>query len=319
MFRPLPGWNFLAVAEDISLTDDAGGSPSVIRVSEPLRAVAGTVPLMDVGKSSSVVGRRPAGLSDSDVRRNSEEGSSPVDIVTVPELIEHSAVGGGVADPPFAGQPMENTGESGDLQNGRQSHADNRNVPLDVGTGGQESPQDIGETIVVGSVGLAAPWFMTGWADGVEVEFMIDTGCQVTILATSVFERMCASDPRVRSRLRQCGRRLVSADFSPLTVRGELEMTVVFPGLSCDMILVVASIGSDGLLGTEALQSCLPHQLDLRTGHLWVEGRSTLQLHQQRLAPRAAAYLTTLVVMPLDSEVVAPVSVRSPSGIRPGP
>ena len=71
------------------------------------------------------------------------------------------------------------------------------------------------------------------------------------------------------------------------------------------MRLVVASIGSDGLLSTEALQSCLPHQLDLRTGQLWVEGRSTLQLHQQRLAPRAAAYLTT--------------SVRSPSGIWPGP
>ena len=28
-----------------------------------------------------------------------------------------------------------------------------------------------------------------------EVEFMIDTGCQVTILATSVFKRMCAADP----------------------------------------------------------------------------------------------------------------------------
>ena len=77
---------------------------------------------------------------------------------------------------------------------------------------------------------------------------MINTGCQVTILATSVFERMCVSDPRVRSRLRPCGRQLVSADSSPLTVRGELNMTVVFLGLSCDMILVVASMGSDGLL-----------------------------------------------------------------------
>ena len=77
---------------------------------------------------------------------------------------------------------------------------------------------------------------------------MIDTGCQVTILATSVFEIMCVSDPQVRSRLRSCGRRLVYVDSSPLTVRGELDMTVVFPGLICDMILVVASIGSDGLL-----------------------------------------------------------------------
>ena len=37
---------------------------------------------------------------------------------------------------------------------------------------------------MVGAVGSVAPWFLTGWADGVEVEFMIDTGCQVTILAT---------------------------------------------------------------------------------------------------------------------------------------
>ena len=140
----------------------------------------------------------------------------------------------------------------------------------------RRSPDDE-EAIVVGVVGSAAPWLLTGWADEVEIEFMIDTGCQVTILATSVFERMCASDPQVRSRQRPSGRRLVSADSSPLTVKGELEMTIVFPGLSCDMILVVASIGSDGLLGTEALQSCLPHQLNLRTGQLWAEGRSMLQ------------------------------------------
>ena len=37
-------------------------------------------------------------------------------------------------------------------------------------------------------------------------------------------------------------------------VRGELDMTVAFPGLKCDMVLVVASIGLEGLLGTEALQ-----------------------------------------------------------------
>ena len=139
-----------------------------------------------------------------------------------------------------------------------------------------------------------------------EVEFMIDTGCQVTILATSVFERMCVADPQVRSRLHPCGRRLVSA---------ELELNVVFPGLSCDMLFVVASIGSDGLLGTEALQLCLPHQLDLRTGQLWVEGRSTLQLHQQRLIPDVQGFLMTSIILPPDSEIVAPFSV---SGVRLG-
>ena len=144
---------------------------------------------------------------------------------------------------------------------------------------------------------------------------MIDTGCQVTILATSVLERICVADPQVRSRLHPCRRRVVSADSSPLTVKGELELTIVFPGLSCDMLFVVASIGSDGLLGTETLQSCLPHQLDLCVGQLWAEGQST---HQQSLTPNVKAFLKTLVVLPPHSEIVAPISVRSLSGIRPG-
>ena len=95
-------------------------------------------------------------------------------------------------------------------------------------------------------------------------------------------------------------------------------MTIVFPGLSCDMLFVVASIGSDGLLGTEALQSCLPHQLDLRTGQLWAEGRSTLQLHQQRLTPHVKGFLKTSLLLLPDSEIVAPISVLSPSGVRLG-
>ena len=77
------------------------------------------------------------------------------------------------------------------------------------------------------------------------------------------------------------------------------------------MCCVVANIGSDGLLGTEALQSCLPHQLDLRTGQLWAEGQSTLQLHQQKPTPDVTGLLLTAVVLPPDSEVVASFSINS--------
>ena len=117
---------------------------------------------------------------------------------------------------------------------------------------------------------MGSNWFLTGWTNDVEVEFMID---------------MCAADPQARSKIRPCARRLVSADSSPLTVIGELELDVVFPGLRCIMCCVVASIGSDRLLGTEALQSCLPHQLDLQTGQLWADGRATLQLHRNPPRP----------------------------------
>ena len=51
------------------------------------------------------------------------------------------------------------------------------------------SRPESGEAIVVGAIGSAASWFLTGWAHDVEIEFMIDTGCQVTILSTTVFQR----------------------------------------------------------------------------------------------------------------------------------
>ena len=57
-----------------------------------------------------------------------------------------------------------------------------------------------GDAIMVGAVGSAAPWFLTGWTNDVEVEFMIDTGCQVTILATSVFLSECGNPPPTESR-----------------------------------------------------------------------------------------------------------------------
>ena len=97
-----------------------------------------------------------------------------------------------------------------DCSSGRDLNCVRAPASVDVFPEDQELPGENNEAIVVGAVGTGAPWFLTVWAEGTEVEFRIDTGCQVTILATSVFERMCASDSWVRSRLRPCGRRLIS-------------------------------------------------------------------------------------------------------------
>ena len=156
-------------------------------------------------------------------------GNSSVDIVTVPDLIEHAGVRG-TADPPSAGQLILNSEIFRNWEDARQDRMCDDNTPLDVWTEDQRLSSEEEEAIVVGAVGSVAPWFLTGWADEVEIEFMIDTGRQVTILAASVFERMCASEPQVRARLHPCGRRLVSADSSPLSVKGEIERTIVFSG-----------------------------------------------------------------------------------------
>ena len=88
---------------------------------------------------------------------------------------------------------------SGDGRNGQPDHMCEEITLRDIQREDKRPSLEDGEAIVVGAVGSAAPWILTGWAEEVEIEFMIDTGCQVTILVTSVFERMCAADPQVRS------------------------------------------------------------------------------------------------------------------------
>ena len=112
------------------------------------------------------------------------------------EPLEHSVLGS-------LGNQRDVSSSDGDLRVDSMSAcsprvvSDDRGVevaPLDGRPEASQTPPEAGDAIVVGVVGSAAPWFMIGWAHEVEVEFMIDTGCQVTILATTIFERMCTVD-----------------------------------------------------------------------------------------------------------------------------
>ena len=277
------GTRFLAVADVCAPFEDREGDPqSGLRrfdqVSETITEVTRSHPLGHAGVTRGTVVNKESG------RTISESGAHDTDPDAIWETSDNEQVGF-----PFLDQSPN---EENNLLN-----AD----------GAEDTAE--GDAIMVGVVRSAAPWFLTGWTNDVEVEFMIDTGCQVTILATSVFKQMCEIHPQLRTELFPCAQRLVSADSSPLMVLGRINLNVVFPGLRCDMCCVVASIGSDGLLGTEALQSCLPHQLDLRMGQLWADGRSTLQLHQQKPTPKVSDSLITAVVLPPDSEVVANFSI----------
>ena len=86
----------------------------------------------------------------------------------------------GTADLPSASQPMMHSEVSGDWETDRQDQTYDDSMPLDVQTEDERLSPDDDEAIVVGVVGSAASCFLTGWAGEVEIEFMIDTGCQVT-------------------------------------------------------------------------------------------------------------------------------------------
>ena len=261
------GTQFLVVAEVYSPAEDVEGDPQLNNKQAECKFITtekdvGSHPLEHSGVDKGVCPRE--GPMDSRfIDQEEDVGSHP---------LEHSGVETWLC-PRYGSaeiRPLEN---SGIMTNSATCRKPTESEPLEHSVlrvtqrqGSEQSiidvkkqPEEV-EAIVVGAVG-SAPWFLTGWTNNIEVEFMIDTGCQETILATSVVERMCAADPQVRSRMRPCARRLVSADSSPLTVIGEQELDVAFPGLKCVMCCVVANIGSDGLLGTEALQSCLPISL----------------------------------------------------------
>ena len=269
--------------------------------------------------SGSAMGKRGRSLTDGSAEARGQAGYCNEDSVRVEVEVAESDRLGGLSVKDISADFEDITRVKDDIQIGDVADPDlvrqgseKEQTRITSGCSIEdniESNSGEEDAIIVGTVGSAAPWYLTGWANDVEVEFMIDTGWQVTILATSVFERMCEIYPEVELELTKCTQRLISADKSPLTVLGRIRLEIVFLGLQCDIWCVVAAIGTDGLLGTEALRSCLPHQLDLRTGQLWAEGRSTLQLHQQRSTPLVSCSLITAVVLPPDSEVVAEFSI----------
>ena len=57
----------------------------------------------------------------------------------------------------YTGQRIEHSDDSGEWQDSWQRHTDDRDTPVGVGPGRQESSQEAGEAIVVRAIGSAAP------------------------------------------------------------------------------------------------------------------------------------------------------------------
>ena len=181
----LAGMAFPAIAGVASPADLAGMAFLVVAGAAPLAVVevASSTDLMEAAGSPSVC--RSQCAYDCLVHDDVNEP----DVVVFPESIELGDTT--VVIPPVVGAERSVTK---DCHWGRDLNWTRGRARVDVCTEEQELPKENNEAIVVGAAGSGAPWFLTGWAEGTEVEFMINTECQVTILVTSVFERMCASD-----------------------------------------------------------------------------------------------------------------------------
>ena len=95
-------------------------------------------------------------------------GDGSVGRVTIPNLLKHSNVSV-PADPPSASHPMIHSEVSGDGGNGAQDHICEDSMLRDIRKEDKRPSPEDGEAIVVGTVGSAALWFLTGGAEEVEI------------------------------------------------------------------------------------------------------------------------------------------------------
>ena len=87
-------------------------------------------------------------------------------------------------------------------------------------------------------------------------------------------------------------------------MKGELELNVVFPGLCCDMLFVVANIGSDGLQAARYRGPAVVPAASVGSSNGTVVGGRPIDT--TIASAEVDRFLMTSVVLPPDSEIIAP-------------
>ena len=167
---------FPAVVGVASPADLAGMAPLAI-AGMAFPAVAGVASLAVVEVASSTDLMEPAGSPSVCGSQSDIDCLIPDDFVMVPDVVvfpEKIELG----DPTVIIPPVVRDGMS--VTEGRHRDRDlgctGGQAGSDVCLEEQELPRDNNEAIVVGAVGSGAPWFLTGLAEGSEVELVLN-GC----------------------------------------------------------------------------------------------------------------------------------------------
>ena len=92
--------------------------------------------------------------------------------------------------------------------------------------------------------------YISGSLLGMDMEWLVDTGCNVTFLSADVFNRVPVHK---RPRLFKSEQQLGQADGTPLDVVGEINVTLMIGPQKYRCRVVVANCLMDGLLGMNLL------------------------------------------------------------------
>ena len=94
--------------------------------------------------------------------------------------------------------------------------------------------------------------YVPGKAETIKVDWLVDTGCSVTILSEKSFCSLSIDD---RPELQAPSNHLVSADGSPFQVLGEANFNIQIGSHIFSQLTVVAKISDEGILGMDFLKT----------------------------------------------------------------
>ena len=94
--------------------------------------------------------------------------------------------------------------------------------------------------------------YVRGQAETCDLDWLVDTGCSITILSDKLYFSIPSED---RPELSPHDKELVSADGTPLTILGEGIFNITVGQRTVPHTTVVAAISNDGLLGMDFLKT----------------------------------------------------------------
>ena len=100
-------------------------------------------------------------------------------------------------------------------------------------------------------------WYLTGKVAGQVIDWIVDTGSEVTILRSSLYRKLRECDPTEVGELKTTSTRLLAANGDPITVLGAAEIVCEVSNTGIPINVIVADIGTDGLIGIDVRHSYL--------------------------------------------------------------
>ncbi len=145
-------------------------------------------------------------------------------------------------------------------------------------------------------------WFVKGWISGVEVDFLLDTGAECSIVNEGIWREIEKGDRKVA--LESVSSSLVLANGERMSVSGVFTSGLVLGGLNVEGSLMVAPIGDlNGVLGLDFLEK-LGAVLDLAQGVLQIDDYTiTMHKTQNSKSLYCRICVEEMVTIPANSEM----------------